>query len=108
MAKPARIFPIGLLLLLACVSPLKVPAMGVEWMAGVAAVDITPSGPIWMAGYAARKSPSQGTAQPLHAKALALEDSRAHRCIIITTDLLGFPSSVSEPIAERIRQRFGL
>lgn len=79
-----------------------------EWKAGVAAVDITPTEPIWMAGYAARKHPSEGVAQPLHAKALALEDMRGNRCVIITSDLLGFPRAVSEPIADKIRQVHGL
>jgi hypothetical protein len=98
-----------MLLALACF-PLvtSLAAEKAEWRAGVAVADITPTSPTWMAGYAARKSPSQGTAQALHAKALALEDSRANRCIIVTTDLLGLPSAISEPIAEQIRQRYGL
>ena len=79
-----------------------------EWKAGIATVDITPTEPIWMAGYAARKHPSEGVAQPLHAKALALEDMRGNRCVIITSDLLGFPRAVSEPIADKIRQLHGL
>ncbi len=83
-------------------------AAGVEWKAGVAVADITPEGPIWMAGYAARKGPSQGTDQHLHAKALALEDHAAHRCIIVTTDLLGFPAAVSDPIAENVRRLYGV
>lgn len=83
-------------------------ASAAQWKAGIATADITPREPIWMAGYAARKGPSQGVAQPLHAKALALEDSRSGRCVIVTTDLLGLPSAVAEPIAESIRTRFGL
>ena len=84
------------------------PSEKLEWKAGAAVVDITPAGPLWMAGYAARKGPSQGVAQPLHAKALALEDSLNNHCVIVTSDLLGFPAAVSEPIAERVRQRFRL
>ena len=42
------------------------------WLAGAAAVDITPRSSLWMAGFALRKLPSQGVALPLHAKALAL------------------------------------
>jgi hypothetical protein len=82
------------------------PAAGApraEWKAGAAAVDITPAGPIWMAGYAARKHPSEGVAQHLYAKALILEDRRGDHFVIITSDLLGFPKAVSEPIAERLR-----
>ena len=44
-----------------------------SWRAGVASLDITPQRSLWMAGFALRKQPSQGTALPLHAKALALQ-----------------------------------
>ena len=36
----------------------------------MATVDITPKTSLWMAGFAARTQPSQGTAMPLHAKAV--------------------------------------
>ena len=55
---------------LAALRPLRLDAAG--WRAGVATVDITPRQSLWMAGFAARTQPSQGTAQPLHAKALAI------------------------------------
>ncbi len=105
MIKIAGIFVVSLLMLTAGSS---VAASGTEWKAGVAVADITPEGPIWMAGYAARKGPSQGIAQRLHAKALALEDRAARRCVIVTTDLLGLPAAVSEPIAEKVRQTYQL
>jgi hypothetical protein len=108
MNKPTRICSASLLLLLACIPVSLIAAPEAEWKAGVAVAAITPAGPLWMAGYAARKGPSQATAQPLHAKALALEDRRSHRCVIITSDLLGFPAAVSEPIAEKVHQRYGL
>lgn len=79
-----------------------------EWKAGVAAVKITPRQPIWQAGYAARKHPSEGVTHELYAKALAIEDRRGHRVVIITSDLLGFPRAVAEPIAERIEKQHGL
>jgi hypothetical protein len=100
-------FAISLLLILSWLPAPAAPPKS-EWKAGAAVVDITPAGPIWMAGYAARKGPSQGVALPLHAKALALEDGRSHRCVIITSDLLGFPGAVSEEIAEQVRGRYGL
>ncbi|MCX6615407.1 MAG: neutral/alkaline non-lysosomal ceramidase N-terminal domain-containing protein [Acidobacteria bacterium] len=79
-----------------------------EWKAGVATVDITPAKPIWMAGFAARKKPSEGVARRLYAKALALEDRRGQRVVIVTSDLLGFPRAVAEPIAERIGRQYRL
>ncbi len=87
---------------------LVLAAGGVEWKAGAASVVITPKQPLRMAGYAARKKPSEGTAMDLYAKVLALEDRRGNRVVIVTSDLLGFPRAVSEPIAERVQRRYGL
>jgi hypothetical protein len=44
------------------------------WLAGAAAVDITPTAPMWLAGYASRGHASEGTIHPLWVKALALQD----------------------------------
>lgn len=70
-----------------------------SWQAGAAKVDITPEGPIWMAGYAARTKPSEGVLQPLHAKALAIDDGKKGRVVFVTTDIIGYPKSVAEEIA---------
>jgi neutral ceramidase len=78
-----------------------------SWKAGVAQVRITPQQPVWMAGYAARKRPSEGTAQELFAKALALEDG-GRRLVIVTSDILGFTAAVSESIAGRLKSKFAL
>ena len=85
-----------------------VRAAGAPWKAGFAKVRITPRGPLWMAGYAARTGPSQGTLLELHAKALAIEDTTGHRAVLVTTDLLGLPRTVSEVIARRVQQKYGL
>lgn len=78
------------------------------WEAGVARVDITPSQPIWMGGYAARTHPSDGVRQHIFVKALALKDGSGAVTVLVTSDLLGFPGEVSEPIFARVQQRFGL
>ena len=97
------------LALLALAPFVEMPAASrTAWKAGVGVADISPEKAIWMAGYAARKHPSEGIEMPLHAKALALEDGRGNRCLIITSDLLGFPRAVSDPIARRLTERFGL
>ena len=54
-----------------------------------------------MAGYAARTKPSEGVRQPLHAKALALEDSAGVVSVLVTADLGGFRKVVAEKIAAR-------
>ncbi len=82
--------------------------MAADWKAGVAKTDITPKGPIWMAGYAARTKPSEGVLLPLHVKALAVEDSRKGRVVILTSDIIGFPKSVAEEIAVGALKHYGL
>jgi hypothetical protein len=78
------------------------------WRAGVATVEITPRRSMWMAGFAARTSASQGVEQPLHAKALALEDAHRHRVVLLTLDLLGITTGVGDRIAAAARRRYGL
>lgn len=79
-----------------------------SWKAGFAKIKITPHGSLWMAGYAARTHASEGTLLDLHAKALALEDETGRRAVLVTTDLLGLPRSVSEAVATRVKQKYGL
>lgn len=79
-----------------------------DFKAGVARVDITPQGPIWMSGYGDRKHPSEGVLQPLFAKALAIEDDKGGRVVIVGTDLIGLPRQMSDEVAARIQQQFGL
>ena len=83
-------------------------AFAADFKAGVARIDITPKGPIWMSGYADRKHPSEGVLQPLAAKALAIEDSKGGRVVIVTTDLIGLPRQVSDEVAARVLKQFGL
>lgn len=69
-----------------------------DWSAGAASVDITPDGPVWMAGYAARKTPSEGVALPIHAKALALKDAGGSTVVLITADLIGFDRTIVDDV----------
>ncbi len=79
-----------------------------RWKAGVAKVDITPREPIWMAGYGNRTRPSEGVLQPIFVKALALEDESGARTVLVTSDLLGFPKDVADPIAEKVHTKYGI
>ncbi|MBI5084319.1 MAG: neutral/alkaline non-lysosomal ceramidase N-terminal domain-containing protein [Acidobacteria bacterium] len=67
--------------------------------AGVARIEITPPSQIWMAGYAARTKPSEGVLHPLWAKAIAIEDGRGGRVIVVTTDLIGLPKEITDVVA---------
>jgi neutral ceramidase len=78
------------------------------WQAGVAKVDITPTEPIWLAGYSARTRPSEGVRQHIFVKALALKDDQGTATVLVSSDLLGFPREVADPIAARVQKQFGL
>jgi hypothetical protein len=79
-----------------------------EFRAGTARVDITPSKPVWMSGYASRNKPSEGVDTPLLAKALAIEDRKGFRVVIVTTDLLGLTRAITDQVAARAEKAFQL
>jgi neutral ceramidase len=103
----ARWAALPLLLATACLMKPAAAFPG-RWKAGAARVDITPRQSLWMAGYAARTKASEGTLQPIYAKALALEDPAGKRYVLVSSDLLGFPAPVSRNIAARAGQRHHL
>lgn len=82
--------------------------MGAEFKAGVARAIITPPLPFWLSGYASRTNPASGKLHDLWAKALALEDRRGGRVVIVTTDLIGLPRQVSDEVAAQAAKKHGL
>ncbi|MFM7151138.1 MAG: neutral/alkaline non-lysosomal ceramidase N-terminal domain-containing protein [Gemmataceae bacterium] len=78
------------------------------WKAGVAVRVITPKGPMWLAGYASRNRPSEGTEQDLHVKALAIEDPRGQRVVLLTSDLIGISQSLADAVCEEVGKKTGL
>ncbi len=78
------------------------------WKAGVAARVITPDEPLWMAGYGARNKPAEGKQTELYVKALALEDPKGGRLVLLTSDLCGVPRSLSAAVAAAVHRRTGL
>jgi neutral ceramidase len=76
--------------------------------AGVARIDITPQGSIWLSGYGNRNHPSTGVISPLAAKALAIEDTKGRRVVIVTTDLIGLPRSINDVVAARLQKEHGI
>ncbi len=83
-------------------------AVAAGWSAGAAKVDISPSEPVWMAGYAARKTPSEGVAIPIHARALALRDEAGTTALFLTVDLAGVRRSLSDRVKGRISKEQGI
>lgn len=100
---------LGVLALVAAASP---PVVAQEarpdWKAGTASVAITPTQATWMAGYASRKKPSEGKAQDLFAKALALEDAAGARLVIVTLDLVGIPRTLRDAVAKQVQEKHRL
>ena len=88
--------------------PKKPPPEEPSWKAGVATAKITPQQPMWMAGYGARKKPSEGTTQDLFAKALALEDERGERAVIVTMDIIGVLVSLREGVEKQVQEQYKL
>lgn len=76
--------------------------------AGAARVNITPAEFMWMAGYGSRTKIAEGKTHDLYAKALALEDAHGHRLVLVTTDLIGLPRSVSEAVFEAVKDKANL
>lgn len=100
-----------LLPVVAVLSFLPLAADGADsaaWKAGAASVVITPEGNMPMAGYASRNKPSEGKAQDLFAKALALEDAGGGRFIIVTMDLIGVPRDLRAHLETRARDAYAL
>ena len=83
------------------------PGKAVPWKAGVAKAVITPEKAVWLAGYGSKRAPD-GKLHDLWMKALALEDERGRRAVLITSDFQGVPRSMSDPVFEQLRTKFGL
>ena len=80
----------------------------IQWKAGAARIDITPTESMWLAGYGSRTSPSEGTLHSIWVKALALEDAQGNRSVLITSDLLGLPKTMSDNIRQKVESKYGL
>src|SRR5690242_19465816 len=96
------------MLRLFCLFSASFTLLAADFRVGVAKVDITPPEPIYLSGYAARTHPSSGAATRLYAKALAIEDRHHARAVIVTTDLIGLPRSISDPVAAEVQKQYGI
>jgi hypothetical protein len=76
---------------------------------GVARVDATPDGPIRLTGYASRKTESEGVAQRLWVKALAIGgDAGAGPAVLMTVDNCGVPGKMTAEVAGRLKAKAGV
>ena len=99
-------FAFGLLIsLLPAFAPAAEPVS--RYKAGVAKVDITPAHPIRLNGFGGRRAESEGTYQPIHARALALDDSH-QPAVLMAVDVLGIPADSYDELARRLEKRAGI
>src|SRR5260370_1737745 len=63
---------------------------------------------MYLAGYANRTHPSEGKLHDLWAKALAVQDSKGGRVVIVSTDLVGLPRAITDVVAARVLKEFHL
>ena len=109
MTSPIRLFLLTVSLLLASTIQISPnPEAAAAFKAGLAKIVITPEKPVWMAGYANRTKPSEGKLHELFAKALAIQDARGNRVVIVATDLLGLPRALASEISEHANKSYGL
>jgi len=79
------------------------------WQVGLARVKITPAEPVALLGYGDRTGPFESVVADIYAKALALEDRRGARAVLVTADLVGFQAAVvTDEVCRRIREKTGL
>ena len=77
---------------------------------GLARVCITPEKPLWLHGYAGktRFRPFEGKLNDLYAKAMALEDARGERAVLITVDLCVLRAAEAKALFGHLTERMGI
>jgi len=78
-----------------------------SWKAGIARTVITPETDVWLAGYGTKRAPD-GKLHDLWMKALALEDARGNRTVLVTSDFQGVPRSMSDRVFAKLKLQHGL
>jgi hypothetical protein len=84
-----------------------ITAQKVQFSAGFAKINITPSEPIPMSGYGNRKERSKGVRDSLYARATAFSDG-TNKAVIISADVIGFSHDFWKSIADRIENELGI
>ncbi len=98
-----------LIVVWACIAG-SLPAFGVEAVPiGVARVDITPDHPVRLVGYASRTSESEGVAERIWAKALAIGgDAGEGPAVLVMVENCGVPATMTRDVANRLAARHGV
>jgi hypothetical protein len=75
---------------------------------GVAKIDITPDYPVRLNGYLSRQTESQGVAQRVYAKAIAIGSDKEQPAILITVDNCIVPRAVRDELVVRLKKKAGI
>jgi hypothetical protein len=78
-----------------------------QWKAGVAKAVSTPETGVWLAGYGTKRPPD-GKLHDLWMKALALEDHRGRRVVLVTSDNQGMPNEMTDRAFAQLKAKHGL
>ncbi|MEZ6147393.1 MAG: neutral/alkaline non-lysosomal ceramidase N-terminal domain-containing protein [Planctomycetaceae bacterium] len=98
---------IALLIAVASLSLLNF-ASAAEWQVGLGSVVITPESPTWLSGYGSRDHVAEGKVHDLFAKAVAFEDERGERLVLVTCDLGSVYQGLTDQVAKGTDERWGL
>ena len=82
-------------------------AQDATWKAGVAKTIITPQTGVWLAGYGSKRPPD-GKLHDLWMKALALEDPKGQRVVLVTSDFQGVPKEMSDRVFAQLEKKLKL
>jgi hypothetical protein len=75
---------------------------------GVAKVDITPDFPVRLSGYGGRRTESDGVAQRIWAKALAIRTETEGAAVLLTVENCGVPDAMTERVAAQLKEKAGI
>jgi hypothetical protein len=90
-------------------APLLAGALcGADFKAGFGRRQITPPMPYWLEGFDNRAHAAESVAHDVWTKALALEDARGQKLIVITADLATMPVEMFDRVAARVMHRHGV
>jgi hypothetical protein len=90
-------------------APLLAGALcGADFKAGFGRRQITPPMPFWLEGFANRTHPAESVAHDIWTKALAIEDARGRKLIVITVDLATMPQEMLDMVAARVTHQCGI
>ncbi len=80
------------------------PPADAVYSVGIAKQDISPSYPVRLNGFAFRKTESEGTSQPLWARALAIGTDKQEPIVLVTLDSLGIRSTLVDEVHRRLAE----